>query len=386
VTRTARGGLILPKNVVEVRPNVRVLGLQGASTDTAARVAGIGVGTVQVRVVDADSVSEGHRFRIQFTAPPDSIRATQYTLTDSTAGRVCIEHGSDFSATGDGAVGCGLLPLVATIPNTRVWTDSTGFTPSSTTTTRLKAAYVAVQDINLRRSAFPADLRVEFDDVVRDTSTATALFLAKPAKFRVFAETSQGDVQLDFVFRDFDDNQNIGPRTSDRIDVLIPSPGVVTPDSLVTWSITLQTVGTLPHAGDVWRLRLQQPLGAADVFAFTTHASRIDPAAAKAQFETPYVVPNPYVEAASFEPARFNVSGRGERRLEFRAIPTGATIRIYTVRGDLVQTLRHDGSQGGFVAWNLRTKDNLEVAPGLFVYQVDAPGIGTSIGKFAIIK
>jgi len=40
----------------------------------------------------------------------------------------------------------------------------------------------------------------------------------------------------------------------------------------------------------------------------------------------------------------------------------------------------------GFVAWNLRTKDNLEVAPGLFIYQVEAPGIGTSIGKFAIIK
>ena len=98
------------------------------------------------------------------------------------------------------------------------------------------------------------------------------------------------------------------------------------------------------------------------------------------------MVPNPYLEAASFEPSRFNVSGRGERRLEFRGLPAGCTIRIYTVRGDLVQTLRHDGSDAGFVAWNLRTKDNLEVAPGLFIYQVEAPGIGTSIGKFAIIK
>ena len=97
-------------------------------------------------------------------------------------------------------------------------------------------------------------------------------------------------------------------------------------------------------------------------------------------------MPNPYVGAASFEPERFAVSGRGERRIEFRALPVGSVIRIYTVRGDLVQTLRHDGSDDGTVPWNLRTKDNLEIAPGLFIFHVDAPGVGTHIGKFAIIK
>ena len=92
------------------------------------------------------------------------------------------------------------------------------------------------------------------------------------------------------------------------------------------------------------------------------------------------------VAAASFVPQRFNVSGRGDRRMEFRAIPQGAVIRIYTVHGDLVQTLRQDGSVNGFVPWDLRTKDNLDVAPGLYVFHVDAPSLGTYIGKFAIIK
>ena len=46
------------------------------------------------------------------------------------------------------------------------------------------------------------------------------------------------------------------------------------------------------------------------------------------------------------------------------------------MRGDLVQTLRHDGSTAGFVAWDLRTKDNLDVAPGLYVFHVEAPGSG----------
>ena len=80
------------------------------------------------------------------------------------------------------------------------------------------------------------------------------------------------------------------------------------------------------------------------------------------------------------------VSGRGDRRMEFRSIPLNASIRIYTVRGQLVQTLRQDGSNNGFVAWDLRTKDNLDVAPGLYVYRVDAAGLGDYIGKFAIIK
>jgi hypothetical protein len=104
-----------------------------------------------VTIVDADSIPDGHRFRIEFSAPPESIRATQYVLIDSTTGETCFEHGADFEATGTGTVGCGLLPLITTIPNTRVWTDSTGFTATSTTTMKLRVAYNSVQDVNLER-------------------------------------------------------------------------------------------------------------------------------------------------------------------------------------------------------------------------------------------
>ena len=52
-------------------------------------------------------------------------------------------------------------------------------------------------------------------------------------------------------------------------------------------------------------------------------------------------------------------------------------MQLYTVRGDLVRTLNHDSPTEGFEAWNLRTEDNLDVAPGLYVFHVDAPGLGT---------
>jgi hypothetical protein len=123
------------------------------------------------------------------------------------------------------------------------------------------------------------------------------------------------------------------------------------------------------------------------VFAFTATGSSVDPALAQAQFaQKPYVVPNPYVGSASFEPALYAQTGRGERRIEFRAIPQGAVIHIYTVRGDLVQSLRQDGSDNGVVAWNLRTKDNLDLAPGLYVFHVSGRGIGEHVGKFAVVK
>jgi len=51
-----------------------------------------------------------------------------------------------------------------------------------------------------------------------------------------------------------------------------------------------------------------------------------------------------------------------------------------------VQTLRQDGSFDGFVPWNLRTKDNLDVAPGLYIYNVEAPGQSAFTGKFAVVK
>ncbi len=56
------------------------------------------------------------------------------------------------------------------------------------------------------------------------------------------------------------------------------------------------------------------------------------------------------------------------------------------MRGELVRTLYQDGSNNGYVPWDLRTKDNLDVAPGLYIFHVDGGAAGTYIGKFAIIK
>lgn len=408
VSRTPRGGTILPKNVVAVRPNPKVLGFVPASVSAATHTAGQGVGSAEIQIVNSDLVPENHVFNIRFrTNSNDSIRAYFYDLVDSTTGEVVFTNGYDLDGKGVGQVGAGVLPIVWTPSTILVDSARTGYTATSTTNTKLKALF---QDpinearpdraqfrggrmINYRRPNFPNDITITFSDVPVDTSVDFGIGrAARPAKFRVVAHTPAGDVRLKFGMADLDRDGTLS-RADDYIAILTDVPGVTAIEQ-ETWRVQLDTTGqgkrgpvVPPKAGDVYHLVLKHPLTPNDRFSFRTTAQKVNADKAKSDFaEEPYVVPNPYVGSASFEAERFAVSGRGERRMEFRGLPANCTIRIYTVRGELVQTLRHDGSNDGYVAWDLRTKDNLDVAPGLYLFHVDGSDTGKHIGKFAIIK
>ncbi len=410
VSRTPRGGIILPKNVVMVRPNPRLPGYVAAKTAPTEHALGRGVGSVGVQVVNSLLVPDDHLFKITFETPsPDSVRARTYALADSSvidpetgAGLVLFSSGRDFEGLGRGPVGAGLLPIVSTPALTEIDSAATGFREGSPTNAQLLVEYatgtggVPVIDPNLKRPGYPEDLAITFSNDVVATSVAVPGAPARPARFFVEALTDSGPARLDFAFRDTDGNGTL-TNTSEFIGVVNYTPATLdTPR--VAWRLALDPAGPTsttsptnplvpPAAGDVFDIKLNVPFTYTDMFVFRSDSLSLDRAAAAAQFEQePYVVPNPYVESASFEPARFAISGRGVRRLEFRNIPLNSTIRIYTLRGELIQTLRQDGSLGGYVAWDLRTKDNLDVAPGLLIYHVDAPDIGTFVGKFAIIK
>jgi len=67
-------------------------------------------------------------------------------------------------------------------------------------------------------------------------------------------------------------------------------------------------------------------------------------------------------------------------------LPANSTIQIFTSRGDHVVSLRHDGNiEDGTLSWNLKTKENLDIAYGVYFYVVESP-VGTKTGKLAIIK
>ncbi len=392
VSRTLRGGTILPTNVVRVRPNPKVTGYQAATVTAPVHVAGRGSGVVQLQVANSSQVPAGHQFLIRFSnSSPDSVRANRYSLEDVTAGQMLFTTGNDFVASGRGPVGAGILLVVSSPATVQVDSAATGFDTASPRKTPYSASYQPGWPVELKRPGFPHDLVMRFEAGFVATSIAFNFRPAKPAKFRIYALTDTGETQLDFGFTD-SNNDGILSLANESVDVLTRPPGVrLDTTANYTWRVRLDTSqvpsgGTpvLPVAGDVWRLRLKYPFEPGDQFTFTTQAETAPSVAAGAS--QPYVVPNPYLGAASFEPAPFNIKGRGERRIEFRGVALGSTVRVYNVHGDLVQTLRHDGSFDGYLAWNLRTKDNLDVAPGLYLFHVESAGQPGFTGKFAVVK
>jgi flagellar hook assembly protein FlgD len=91
------------------------------------------------------------------------------------------------------------------------------------------------------------------------------------------------------------------------------------------------------------------------------------------------VVPNPFI--AQNEITR----GRGLQRIQFTRMPPQATVRIYTISGNLVRVLDHsDGS--GTLEWDVRTRFDLFVASGNYYFHVTTPDGRTSLGRFAVIN
>ena len=142
-----------------------------------------------------------------------------------------------------------------------------------------------------------------------------------------------------------------------------------------------------PQAGDKYYLATTKPFRLGDRFRFTMQGADSSNTLAKNELDDICVVPNPYVVTASWEPRNMYKFGRGERRRHFFHLPKDCTIRIYNLRGHLIDTIEHHSTaDDGMEPWDILSKDDNEIAYGIYIYHVDAPGIGEKIGRFALIK
>ncbi len=109
-----------------------------------------------------------------------------------------------------------------------------------------------------------------------------------------------------------------------------------------------------------------------------------------------YVVPNPYRGGASWDltPSASDPTGT---HVDFFNLPSGPwIIRIFTLAGDLVQTIRHDdattggppqrqGPEDGQASWNLLSRNGQDVVSGIYLFSVESD-LGTRRGKFVLIR
>lgn len=103
--------------------------------------------------------------------------------------------------------------------------------------------------------------------------------------------------------------------------------------------------------------------------------------AAKSALDLIRVVPNPYYGASNYEVSQI------DNRVKITNLPIKCTVRIYTVNGTLVRTLRKDDPTATYLDWDLLNQNKVPIASGSYIVHVDAPGIGEKTVKwFGVLR
>lgn len=139
-----------------------------------------------------------------------------------------------------------------------------------------------------------------------------------------------------------------------------------------------------PVNGDIWRLYTTGATVPVEGEYQIITTSEYEFTTAVVDFKKIKVVPNPYIARNIWELTN------DRNKLQFTNLPSKCTVKIYTLAGNLIKVLEHDdnnGIDGGTCWWDpMLTMNQQQLSSGVYLYYVDAPGIGTHVGKFAVVR
>jgi hypothetical protein len=136
--------------------------------------------------------------------------------------------------------------------------------------------------------------------------------------------------------------------------------------------------GAVIDNGDKISYTTSVPATPNDYFTFsTTTANRFNATIAKSELDRVLAVPNPYFTHSTFERSQFS------RIVKFTHLPANCTLRLFNMSGDLVRILNKSDNTSQ-ISWDLLTDRGLPVSSGVYIFHVDAPGVGTKVGKVVI--
>ena len=378
--------LFVDINCAVVMPNAPVAGYVPPSINgdlTQVNSGGLGTGSIDVVVLDESLIKEGANYKVSFnsTGTFPAYRTSSFSIYRELNGVIdTVESNISAKNIGIGKYSDpfdGIAVSVKNYDSVTVNLDKTGWLKGFST------LYMPVTpDKNYPKYdvAWPSDYIIEWLPERTEIGPSTEI----PLNFKVINITRGDTVQADII----DYNKNKVFDLGDEI-YIIEHIGDV---QKVTWNIGYYPPISIPFtvhpvAGDKFLISTDKPFYTGDNFNFSTTASNVNNGEAKNLLEKISVVPNPYISASAWETRNLNQTGRGERRLDFINLPAQCEIRIYTLTGALIKTLYKDsGPTDGAISWNLVTEDGMDVAYGVYIYHVTAPGIGEHLGKFAIIK
>jgi len=372
-------------NVVKVVPQSEAAGYVAPEVDTVEHISGFGTGEFIPIVLDPSAITEDKCIMVEFdTVGGDTVFSAYEMSGDSliTLFKNCpYIYGEDAVP-----VVYGMRIRVRTEPIER------DFERSGWIAGDCHWGY----ELTKYDLTYPADYMIYIQNTVCDTD-----YFGTPVTFRVY--NLRDSVWSSFVFFNV-----LGPdSTIEDGDKIVPlvevSPGVVRGTWQVEFKRPPDTIlqqyapDTLPPGRgmqDVFLLATHKPFDQCDRFMIKLKAPSFSVTKAKDELDRIKVVPNPYVVAAAWEPeveeptmAQRAVGAEHRRKICFIHLPPKCTIRIFTLSGELVKVIEHDSDTwDGMVEWDMISKDGMEIAYGIYFYVVDVPGVGTKMGKFAVVK
>lgn len=361
-----------------------------------------GTGSVTVEIASPASILQPASYELAFTNSSlwQNSAQVEYILTNLTTGSV-VDEGALLNGRRE------IPPLEGFLVDIRSDTDvailDTTIRFIGDPGTFLPAIRPASSSpaVASRFVALPADFEIHFTEAIADTSLRLAFGMREiPVPFYIENLTS-GKRHPFVVLEDIVELRN-GSYDHGELIVIVSGESPELEPAFAggawrsNWTIRLvppdpqlePDIPIIPPApGTSIQFRTSKPFQSGDRVTFTLEPASFSSEKAVADLDDIFVVPNPYVATSTFEPSNAFRSGRGERRLFFMNLPAVCTIRIYTISGQLVQTIHHNSTtDDGQHSWDLVTRDGMNISYGIYLYHVQAPGIGERMGRFAVIK
>jgi hypothetical protein len=401
ISKDALGRISTDQNTVAVVPNAPVAGYVPPPSGLAAnRVSGFSNATPFFEVLDPTRVLDksykvvfNDKYYVTAGLIKDSVSiADKYSVIDEQTGNFVIRDQEIRATNGTvfNGVRLSIDPSFQSLDSIKLDRNRSGWSTNRPANLRFTVDQFRSPTLNATR--YPRDYMLVFSNSYTDSSNFLNQIFgagAPPAKrvnFRAFDITDRNNpVRVQFGFSE---------PSPYRRDTLSFNDVIVLSDKdgkTFSWRITFagDSSSIVPAGGDTLYIRITKPLSSRDSFTFTTSKPKYSIEEAKKQLELVKAVPNPYVVSNMFEqPLPPNVRGRGERVIYFINLPLKSRVHIYTSDGNHVRTIEQDGDlNDGSVAWDLRTKEGLDVAYGVYFYVVEIDGVSDKkTGKLAIIK
>ncbi|HLP17129.1 MAG TPA: hypothetical protein VK470_12775, partial [Bacteroidota bacterium] len=198
------GNVKLDVNTATVTPRAPSAGYVAPAIEGQILHAGPGTGHIDMRILNPDSVRDGHAYRVTFSNPTpfQTGNTPTFSMIDETAGKLLFSDRKVISAGEEMPIVNGMIGYVFNDATVDILGDQTKWiagTQNTITNVALDPSYTTTN------IAYPADYEVRFSPDISDTSVTGLFFGAPPAtpvKFTVWNTTENKKTK--FLF--FDEN------------------------------------------------------------------------------------------------------------------------------------------------------------------------------------